>query len=277
MITNRKIEIYYGINNFNIYYSFGNHTTFADLLEYVSQLYPNLEICPLCNAFSSNNFSKTYPNDNLIRNYDHYYSFNLYIIKIKENCEHKMYLNYSKNTLLKELDNIKRENNNLKNEKRKQNDVINKLNSEIERMKKKIKEQNDIIGNLKREKLGLELAINGDIEKIKLLEELNIKGAHLKEKDNMIKIDEKSKLIIPNQVGQKIEFKNFYDVIIHINSIKDINKGWRIEFGEKGKNNYDKFKTKKVIKIGVIGNANKGKSFLLSRMSKIYLPSGTSL
>ena len=32
-----------------------------------------------------------------------------------------------------------------------------------------------------------------------------------------------------------------------------------------------------ILKIGVIGNADKGKSFLLSKISKIDLPSGTSI
>ena len=36
-------------------------------------------------------------------------------------------------------------------------------------------------------------------------------------------------------------------------------------------------KSEKIIKIGVIGNSNKGKSFILSKLSKINLPSGTSI
>ena len=46
---------------------------------------------------------------------------------------------------------------------------------------------------------------------------------------------------------------------------------------ERLKNNYDKFKNEKNIKIGVIGNSNKGKSFLLSKISKSFLPSGSSI
>jgi len=46
---------------------------------------------------------------------------------------------------------------------------------------------------------------------------------------------------------------------------------------DNGKNNYNKFKNKKNLKIGVIGNANKGKSFILSKISKIELPSGMSI
>ena len=46
---------------------------------------------------------------------------------------------------------------------------------------------------------------------------------------------------------------------------------------QKGKENYNKFKTQPVVKIGVIGNSNKGKSFILSKLSKIKLPSGASI
>ena len=43
------------------------------------------------------------------------------------------------------------------------------------------------------------------------------------------------------------------------------------------KKNYDEFKNEKTIKIGVIGNANKGKFFLLSQISKMQLPTGMSI
>jgi ABC-type antimicrobial peptide transport system ATPase subunit len=46
---------------------------------------------------------------------------------------------------------------------------------------------------------------------------------------------------------------------------------------ERAQHNYQSFKNEKIIKIGVIGNSNKGKSFILSKLSKIVLPSGTSI
>ena len=46
---------------------------------------------------------------------------------------------------------------------------------------------------------------------------------------------------------------------------------------QNAKKNYKNFKSKSVLKIGVIGNANKGKSFLLSKISKMNLPSGMSI
>ena len=46
---------------------------------------------------------------------------------------------------------------------------------------------------------------------------------------------------------------------------------------ERAKKEYNTLKNDKIMKIGVIGNSNKGKSYLLSKLSKIKLPSGTSI
>ena len=69
----------------------------------------------------------------------------------------------------------------------------------------------------------------------------------------------------------------FYDIIIHIKSINDITNGWKVELSPRMKAGYKEFKEDKVIKIGVIGNSNKGKSYILSKISGVYLPFGTSL
>ena len=93
----------------------------------------------------------------------------------------------------------------------------------------------------------------------------------------MIKINSYTNEIIGNQTFVKPNFVDFYDIIVHIDSIKDINKGWQIEMNQIGEQNYQNHKSEKVIKIGVIGNANKGKSFILSKISKMNLPSGMSI
>ena len=108
-------------------------------------------------------------------------------------------------------------------------------------------------------------------EKNKEIEKYKLKNKSLEEK--------LSKIIIIRQSPDEDNKKqiNFYDIIVHIDSVKDINKGWKIEMNEKGKRNYDEFKNKNILKIGVIGNANKGKSHLLSKISKINLPSGMTI
>ena len=75
-----------------------------------------------------------------------------------------------------------------------------------------------------------------------------------------------------------IDPTNFYDVIVSINSIIDISKkGWKIKLSERFKKNHTNFINDKTLKIGIIGNSNKGKSFILSKLSKIDLPAGTSI
>ena len=96
----------------------------------------------------------------------------------------------------------------------------------------------------------------------------------IKKKDNSTIINVINNKIMPNDhQNSKVEFKNFYDIIINISSVKDVSKGWKIEMTKEGEENYFKFKKKDLLKIGAIGNSNKGKSFILERLSKIPFPS----
>ena len=97
-----------------------------------------------------------------------------------------------------------------------------------------------------------------------------------KNEQNIIKMDNNGQ-IIGNKYFKQEDLQNFYDVIIDIKSIKSIEEGWKIKMSERVKEKYENFKSDKVIKIGVIGNSNKGKSLILSKISKITLPSGTSI
>ena len=95
-----------------------------------------------------------------------------------------------------------------------------------------------------------------------------------------IRINEGNGQLIGNEhfiLNNETNFNDFYDIIVDIKSVKDICKGWNIKMSEKAEKEYEELKKGKVIKIGVIGNANKGKSFLLSKISKINLPVGTNI
>ena len=69
----------------------------------------------------------------------------------------------------------------------------------------------------------------------------------------------------------------FYDIVVDINSIISITDGWKIYFNKKGKDNYKNLTSEKYIKVGVIGNRNMGKSFLLSKLTGYDLPIGSSI
>jgi len=161
---------------------------------------------------------------------------------------------------------------NLNKEKKKKEEDLNKLNKKI----KDIESTNESkINDLKKQRQILEMAIDGDFDKIDKIKDFGIYVSNLKPKDDIIKIGENNQIIGEKKgLFNRNQFINFYDVIVNIKSIKDINKGWEIILN---KDNYNKYKDEKTIKIGVIGNSNKGKSFLLSKISKITLPSGTSI
>ena len=68
-----------------------------------------------------------------------------------------------------------------------------------------------------------------------------------------------------------------YDVVIDVNAISNITKGWDVKMSEKGRQRYQEQSGKKSCVVGVVGNKNKGKSFLLTKLAGIKLPSGHSL
>ena len=115
--------------------------------------------------------------------------------------------------------------------------------------------------------------------KIEIIENLTRKLETKKSKTNL-KIDGKTGQVLANEyviLNKDARFEEFYDIIVDIKSIKDICKGWDIKMSKKAEKEYEKLKNEKVIRIGVIGNANKGKSFLLSKISEMDLPVGTSI
>lgn len=70
----------------------------------------------------------------------------------------------------------------------------------------------------------------------------------------------------------------FYDMIIDINSFKNLfEKGWTIKFNTQGKKLYEKKKGSNGVTIGVLGHFNKGKSFLLQKISDKKVPKGFNI
>jgi len=370
---NREVKLSFGKNNLQIVYSFNENTKYADLFEYVSYLFPNLNLCP-CFCFA-NNFNYINNDMKLVQTNDingplHFENINYdskchCSPKIKELLKMTkmqiiyLLLNNNSNTNNNQiLENYKKEINDLKaieqkqqikiqelqnqlgiNEKIKnlngnnlnnQNEInkyerqigkleeeernllnqlekdkktINNLNEKIKNNTKEIKSCENQIKNLKEE----EVKLYNQLEKYnKTIKELNEKIEDYKNRinnkkeqieklnndkstleknligNNTIHIDKNNKIIENNLMDNlkdfnKKYFLDFYDLIIDIKSVKDVNKGWKIKMNKRGLDNYKEHKKSNVIKIGVIGNSNKGKSFILSKISKINLPSGTSI
>jgi HSP20 family molecular chaperone IbpA/GTPase SAR1 family protein len=68
-----------------------------------------------------------------------------------------------------------------------------------------------------------------------------------------------------------------YDIVCNIDSIKNISNGWEFKFNQKGYDTYIQRKDKSACTVAVVGNANKGKSFILQKLAGFEFPSGFSV
>ena len=265
-IINSKINISVNKQTYSIFYSYKKDTTFQELLEYFSYLCPSLKLCQ-CYHF------RITQNNNQLNNLNNQQYNISKAFKISD------YTSYLNNLILyidyKDQKNCGHNNNNFY--------LYTKLNIYSAYLKEKnsLNEKNKVIEDLKRKNEILIQSINGDLEKINHLKNLGVLDKSYEPNgNNTLAIDEENneiKIAGINKNITKPKFKDFYDVIVHIDSIKDINSGWKVDMSPEAEKNYQEYKTQKVLKIGVIGNANKGKSFILSKISKMNFPSGMSI
>ena len=306
--TNCTINISLNNQMFSIVFTINQNTTFQDLLEYFASIYPSLKICQ-CYDFEImlNNFNfYSIEKESKLVEYSNYLN-NLQLYNNKGKCEHDdnhNFLLFSKkdifNTLSQQILNNKKDKEiNQLNEKIKllqetiknnngTNEILNNKNKEIFELKNKIekliKENNEMNNKVKdyktlqNENMILTQTINGNTGMIMQLNKTGLINNKKFLPEQHIGINEKNgQVIIENSNIKQKPDEKFYDIIVHIDSIKDINKGWRVEMSPNAEKNYKNFKTQQVLRIGVIGNANKGKSFILSKISKMKLPSGMSI
>ena len=116
-----------------------------------------------------------------------------------------------------------------------------------------------------------------EFEETKRQKELEFKKK--KEDDEKQKSDEYNdkRMLIRNIFIPKEEYKkdNFYDIIIKINSLNELTlDGWEIAFSQKFIKDNKKFNNVNLIPVSVIGESNKGKSYLLAKISNSVLPEG---
>ena len=72
--------------------------------------------------------------------------------------------------------------------------------------------------------------------------------------------------------------EKYYDIIIDIDSITKLFKdGWDIIYTEKGEKSYESKKVENLTVVAVIGNKNRGKSYILQKISGNKLPLGYSV
>ena len=145
----------------------------------------------------------------------------------------------------------------------------NNYKNENEILLKDIKEDAIAIMKIKKSCDCGHISKNKDLLNLTKLDLINAFNQKTEKIEKLEKIDEWK--------CSKEKVENFYDIIININSILKVKTGWEIEMSEEGEKKYEQFRDKELIVIGVVGNMNNGKTFVLSKLSKINLPSGTSI
>jgi len=169
--------------------------------------------------------------------------------------------------------------------------ILNQINKEI---------QNGEIINNYRKILHENLKLKNEIQILNANEFSEMKNLNLKLNEDLIKERkeimklEKEKENIKNQKIKQFEnykkndyneeyigkkFEEFYDVVINIRSISSLltPEGWPIKWNINRKEVLKNINEKNLFKIGVLGNGNMGKSFLLSRLFEEKIPSGYSI
>ena len=150
-----------------------------------------------------------------------------------------------------------------------------KTRNENEKLKNEIKIINRNTKNSELMELSRKLNIELEGEKNKILNYKNIE--EIQNKKNMDFENYKKNDYNEEFIGK--ELSQFYDIIINIKSIIDLCNpdGWPIKWNKERKQLLDNIKNKEIFKIGVLGNGNVGKSFLLSRLFNKKIPSGYSV
>ena len=168
----------------------------------------------------------------------------------------------------------------LENDKSKMQKLLEENEKQIRDIKKEKLERNrnkDIIGQKNKE---LENQINQYKENEKNYKEENEKYAEKLKKlnDELEKMKKGSEFNTLEKENLSKDPLEFYNIIGNINSMQNVNTdGWDFYMNEEGyKIVESKEKTERLI-IGVMGNRNKGKSFILQALSGAVLKTGTTI
>ena len=217
----------------------------------------------------------------------------------KQLIKDKGKLEEEKKKLIKDKGKLEEENSNLKNDNLK----LEEEKKDLIKDKKKMKDENESLMTKNKEYKDKEIILKKNIdiltqEKQDLIQKLEEKNKEMENASNINKsnyidlekklnnLEEKNKelmsfinILNKNEEKKKLD-KNpleFYDIIVNINSMQNIKNGWEVKLNENGKKIIDSNQKIKKLVIGVMGNRNKGKSFLLQALSGEKMQTGTTI
>ena len=103
-------------------------------------------------------------------------------------------------------------------------------------------------------------------------DKLNKENDELKKENQKLRVDlddlKKFKEKIDNERKNagKYNPENKFDIALNVDSLRSLINGWKIQFSNEYRKRYDSLKNEKILKIGLLGLKNSGKSFVLSKI-----------
>ena len=172
-------------------------------------------------------------------------------------------INTSNSKLVKQLEdtNIINLNNNFDNKKMGGNSSsqIDELNKQKSDLIRQINDKDNYLEKLKNEnKIQIdELKKENDLLK-KENEKLRIQLDELKKFKEKIDKERKN--------SEKYNPENKFDIALKVDSLRTLTNGWKIQFSDEYTKKSASLKNEKILKIGLLGLKNSGKSFVLSKL-----------
>ena len=168
-----------------------------------------------------------------------------------------------------EVENIEKGNNKNINEAFKKYDMYEPQENEIKNKFKEICEEINVNAEEYNKKESKKISQDSK-PKVK-------KEQEKKSKINKDKSDTDNQLVI-DKYDDDEDFSKYYDIIFDIDSLENLKvNGWKFYITEEGLEKYEKKKFGKNTVVSVIGNKNKGKSFILSQISNNQIPVGHNI
>ena len=113
-------------------------------------------------------------------------------------------------------------------------------------------------------------------DEFRIKEKIEIEKNELKKENDELKEKNINLNNLVTKYNNEENRQGEYDIVLCVDSIKNLTvDGWKIKYNKnRGKEEYEELKKKATVIVGVVGNGNKGKSFLLKKLSGYQVPMG---
>jgi len=183
---------------------------------------------------------------------------------------------YQRKVSQRQNNNTNNDSNELKRKIEEYEKKIEKLTQDLSKKEKELEDTHSKLDKVNRQYEAMRNKINEKEQKIEELSKFEEENNRLKKENN--EVHESIRLGKTKEDYLVKAAEEYYDVIVDISSINSLKSvGWQIKYNKERKETYQKIISEETIKIGVLGINNVGKSFLLSKIVKMDIPTGYSI